>query len=155
MRGGRWIWARRRATLTLTLRNIKERLIDWFCWRQVTIGHDQHIYRRLYIALFMNRRILTTYSEHLYLDSSLIRENRTLQFSKPKPPVLQPGTFSKYHNFIVWVPNHVFHISILIVSTRDSSWRLQIFSLSQYSCCLKHFFISWVKFNQIVQETCA
>jgi hypothetical protein len=36
MRGGRGIRGRRRATLTLTLRNKKEQLIDLFGLRQVT-----------------------------------------------------------------------------------------------------------------------
>jgi hypothetical protein len=66
--------------------------------------------------------------------------------------LLQPGVFLKCHNFLVRAPNHVFHISILIVSMRASSWRLQIFILSSSYYSLKHFFISWVKFNQIVWE---
>jgi hypothetical protein len=154
MRGGRGIWSRMRGTITLTLRKIKERLIDWFGRRQVTINRDLHIYRRLDVALFMNQRILIKYGENLYSDLGLIYENWTLRFPKPEPLVLQSGAFLKCHNFLVRAPNYVFHISILIVSMRDSSWSLQIFSLSSYYCRLKHFFVSWVKFNQIVRETC-
>jgi hypothetical protein len=128
-------------------------LIDWFCRRQVTIGRDIQIYRQLGVALSMNQIILTKFSENFYSDSGLIRENWTLRFSKPETLVLQPGAFSKYRNFLVRAPNHVFYISILIISMRDSSWRLQVYSLSSYSCCLKHFFISLVKFYQIVWET--
>jgi hypothetical protein len=58
---------------------IKEWLID-FCWLSFTISHDLHIYRRLDIALFINHRILIKYGEILYLDLSLICENRTLRF---------------------------------------------------------------------------
>jgi hypothetical protein len=55
-------------------------LIDWFDRRQVTIDRDLHIYSWIDIAIFMNWRILTKYSENLYSDSSLICENRNLWF---------------------------------------------------------------------------
>jgi hypothetical protein len=94
------------------------------------------------ITLTMNRRILTKYDKNIYLDLALIRESRTLGLLKPESLVLQSGAFSKCHNFLVRVLNHAFHISILIVLTRASSWRLQIFSLSSYSYSLKYFFVS-------------
>jgi hypothetical protein len=108
-------------------------------------------YRRLNIALSTNRRILTKYGENFDSDLGLIRENRT----KPEPPVLQFGAFLKCHNFLVGALNHVFNISILIVSMRASSWSLQILNLCSSSYSLKHFFISCVKFNQIIRETYA
>jgi hypothetical protein len=151
MRGGRRIRGRRIATLTL--RNIKERLIDWFGWIQVTIDRDLHVYRQLDIDLFKNQRILTKYGEKLYSDSGLICKNWTLRFLKLEPPVLQLGAFSKCHNLLARAPNHALCISVLIISTRASLWRLQIFSLSSSSYSLKNFFVSWVKFNQIIQET--
>jgi hypothetical protein len=149
----RGIRDRKRATLTLTLRNIKEGSIDWFSCRLVTIGRDLHIYRLVDIALHMNRRILTKYGENLDSDSGLICENRTVRFFKPEPSDLQPGAFLKWHNFLVRALNHVWHISILIVSTMASLWSLQILSLSSSSYSLKNFFISWVKLSQIVRET--
>jgi hypothetical protein len=94
------------------------------------------------IAIFMNQRILTKYNKNLYPDSGLICENRTLLFSKSEPPVLQPGVFLKCHNFLVRASNHVIHISILIISTRASTWRLKIISLTSYSSSLNHLFVS-------------
>jgi hypothetical protein len=44
VRGRRGIRGRRRSILTLTLKKIKEQLIDWFGRRQVTIDRDLHIY---------------------------------------------------------------------------------------------------------------
>jgi hypothetical protein len=64
-------------------------IVDRFGRRLIIIERDLHIYRRLDIALFMNRRILTKYDKNLYLDSGLICENRTLRFPKLEPPVLQ------------------------------------------------------------------
>jgi hypothetical protein len=81
--------SRRTTTLTLTLGKVKERLIDSFYRRLVTIGRDLHIYRWLDIALYTNQRILTKYGENLDSDSSLVRENQALRFFKPEPPVLQ------------------------------------------------------------------
>jgi hypothetical protein len=80
--------SRRRATLTLTLRNIKEWLIDWFGRRQVIIDCGIHIYTWLDIAVSMDTRILTKYGENLDSDSGLIHEKQTLRFPKPEPPVL-------------------------------------------------------------------
>jgi hypothetical protein len=116
VRWEREIRGRRRVALTLTLRKIKERTIDWSktSYNQC----DLHIYRRLDISLFMNSRILTKYSKNLYSDLSLICENQTLWFAKPEPLVLQSGVSSKYHNFLVRDANHMFHIPILIISTR-------------------------------------
>jgi hypothetical protein len=136
------IRGRRRATLTLTIGKVKVQLSDWFGQRLVTIGRDLYIYRWLDIALSLNQRILTKYSENLYSDLSLIHENLTLRFSKLETPVLQPVVFLKCHNFLIRAPNHVFHISILIVSMRASWWNLQIFSWSSTSCSLKHVFVS-------------
>jgi hypothetical protein len=132
-------------------------MIDWLIWSKklVTIGRDLHIYRRLNIALSMNQRILIKYSENLDSDSSLICENQTLRLFKPEHLVLQTEAFLKCHNIPVRAPNYVFHISILIVSTRASSWRLQIFSLSSSYYSLKNLFVSWVKFNQNAWEICA
>jgi hypothetical protein len=119
-------------------------LIDWLIWSKKSYNGPwpTYIYRSLDIALFMNQRILTKYDENLYLDLSLIRENRTLWLPIPKPLVLQTRASSKYHNFLIRALNHALHRSILIVSMRTSSWMFQIFGFSSYFYRLEHFIIS-------------
>jgi hypothetical protein len=118
-----------------------------------TIGRDLRIYRRLDIAISMNQRVLIKHDENLYSDSTLIHEKWTFRFRILELLVLLPRAFSNCHNFLVRASNYVFHISILIVSTRASSLVLQFFSLSPSYGPFIHFFVSWVKSNEIFQET--
>jgi hypothetical protein len=146
------IWGRRRVTLTLTLRKINDELID-LVEEFFTIGRDLHIYRWLDIALSINMRVLIKHDENLYSYSTLIHEKWTLQFGILELPVLLPGAFLNYHNFLVQASNYVFYISILIVSTRASLLVLQIFSLAPSYGPYIHFFVSRVKSNEIFWET--
>jgi hypothetical protein len=130
---------------------IKERLID-LVKDFFTIGHELHIYKPLDIALSMNCRVLIKHDKNLYSDSTMIRENRTFRFQILKHLVLLPGAFLNCYNFLIRSSNYVFHVSILIISTRASTLAAQIFSLAPYSCTSMHFFVSCVKSIQILLE---
>jgi hypothetical protein len=80
----------------------------------------------------------------------------TLQFPKLKPSFLQPGVSSKYHNFLIRASNHVFHISILIVSTRASELRFEFIFLSFEAllCFLSEIEPNYSRNRYITWKTC-
>jgi hypothetical protein len=128
-------------------------MIDWLIWSKTSYNRPWPTY--IYVARY--RPFHESENPNQIWWKSLLRFGSDLW--KPDSPVSQTGTsdfapwaFWKCHSFIVRATNHAFHISILIVSMRASSWMLQKFSLTSYSCSWKNFFISWVKFSQIVRE---